>query len=173
VLHRLCNKRAHTLLILFLTVMLIRGLIYVSFIPPWQAPDEEFHYIQSRTLLSIFDRSQLDEWKQDFIDSLLEFNFDGYNPGILSQEQAVVLAEERFEYSRKSLSYLLFGLAALPLSGASVISQLYAMRLVSVLITVITVGIGWATFRTRSFYLYYGDLFPGVPSSAYPHRCCH
>jgi voltage-gated potassium channel Kch len=151
VLDWLRDKRAHKLLILFLTVTLIRGLIYVSFIPPWQAPDEEFHYIQSRVLLSIFDRSQLDDWKQDFIASLLEFNFDGYNPGILSQEQASVLAEERFDSSRKSLSYLLFALAALPLGGASIVSQLYAMRLVSVVITMIVVGIGWATFR---------ELFP-------------
>ncbi len=150
--NRLSDQRTHKLLIFFLTVTLVRGLIYLSVIPPWQAPDEEFHYIQSRMMMSIFDRSQLDEWKQDFIASVLEFHFDDYNPRILSQDQVLDIEEERFATSgRKSLSYPLFALAALPLSGASVVSQLYAMRLVSVLITVITVGIGWATLR---------ELFP-------------
>jgi hypothetical protein len=146
------ERKTCGLLILFLALTLVRGIIYVSVIPPWQAPDEEFHYIQSRRLISMLDGVPEDEWKEPFIASLFQFRYDELNSAILSREHALGLVEARFEGSgRESLSYWPYALAALPLSKASVTAQLYAMRLVSVLMLVAVVAIGWATLR---------ELFP-------------
>jgi hypothetical protein len=144
--------KIHGLLILFLALTLVRGIIYVSVIPPWQAPDEEFHYIQSRRLTSILDGTPEDEWKDAFIASLFQFRYDELNSAILSREHALELVQARFERpGRESLSYWPYALATLLLSKASVTAQLYAMRLVSVLILVAVVAVGWATLR---------ELFP-------------
>lgn len=133
---------------LILGLVLVRGLLYVSLIPPWQSPDEEFHFAQARLLLPARDGANGSDWQQDLLDSLEAFRFYELVP------HAVPPAEIPLRYSqleRNTPAYWLYALAALPWTGQGVLVQLYAMRLVSVLTLVGT---------TALVYLAGRELFP-------------
>ncbi len=74
---RLLAKR-HSILWLLLAVTLVRGLIYTAIVPPWQAPDEPYHFLsaQSPHIQGLPDAES--NWQQlqtEIIASLVQFRF--------------------------------------------------------------------------------------------------
>lgn len=141
------NKAQGRLLWLVLALALVRGLVYVSIIPPWQSPDEPFHFAQARLLLPPASGQTAEQWQQEMLDSLERFNFyilagKPVSPGIPARFSKLV---------RNTPPYWLYALAALPWIEYDVTLQLYIMRLVSVLMLAGSVAL---------VYLASKELFP-------------
>jgi len=152
--------RTNYLFLLFLALSLVRGILYASVIPPWQAPDEitHFEYIsllyQKRHLLQPEDASPL--LQQEIISSMYEDRFWSYIPYPAPEIMPSSLAEIPFVgrssvLGRFSLAYPLSALFFGPVFYQDIVTQLYAMRLVSVILGMLVVGMAFLTVR---------DLFP-------------
>lgn len=132
------------LLWLIIALAFIRGLVYVSVIPPWQSPDEEFHFAQARWLLPPASGQTAEHWQQELRASLERFRF--------YELTDKVPPSSRFtELVRNTPPYWLYALAAFPWIEFDVTAQLYAMRLISVLLFVGSVVLVYLTGR---------ELFP-------------
>jgi 4-amino-4-deoxy-L-arabinose transferase-like glycosyltransferase len=133
---------------LILSLGLIRGFVYVSIIPPWQAPDEEFHFAQARLLLPPATGQTTEDWQQQLLGSLQDLRFYEYVP----QSSPPATVPERYSrLTRNTPPYWLYALAALPWIDHELVLQLYVMRLVSVIISVGTLAL---------VYLSVKELFP-------------
>ncbi|GAB4545029.1 MAG: glycosyltransferase family 39 protein [Anaerolineae bacterium] len=132
------------LLWLIIVLAFIRGLVYVSVIPPWQSPDEEFHYAQARLLLPPPSGHTHEHWQQELRDSLERFRFYELTDKVPPQSRFTQL-------TRNTPAYWLYALAAFPWIEHDVAVQLYAMRLISVLLFVGSVVLVYLTGK---------ELFP-------------
>lgn len=153
------------LLFLLLALTLVRGLIYVAVIPPWQSPDEPFHLLSARSALLQGAPNAADQWEQlkaETAASLCEFRF---------WEQVVHVPAERCPQAIEShpprgLAALApivpraptYYMLALPLrlvSGYPITLQLYWARLFSVLVNLAVVatafGVGRLLFPDDAF----------------------
>jgi Predicted membrane protein (DUF2142) len=139
---------------LLVLLALAHGLLYAVLTPPWQSPDEIAHFEYSH-LLARYDRplSYADadpELERQIISSLYEFRAWDY---IYKPAPTIVpdrLADAPFfgrsrTLDRFSLAYVPYALAVWPFLGQDVVTQLYVMRLVSVVIGALVVAL---TFRT-------------------------
>ena len=152
--------RTNYLFLLFLALSLVRGVLYASVIPPWQAPDEmaHFEYIsllyQERQLLQPDDASL--PLQQEIISSLYQHHFWSYIPYPEPETMPLSLAEIPFVgrssvLARFSLAYPLGALFFGPVFYQDITTQLYAMRLVSVILSMLVVATAFLTVR---------ELFP-------------
>lgn len=152
--------RANYLFPLFLALSLVRGILYASIVPPWQAPDEiaHFEYIsllyQERHFLQPADASPL--LQRRIISSMYENRFWSYIPYPEPVTMPLSLAETPFVgpssvLGRFSLAYLLSALFFGPVFYQDIVTQLYAMRLVSVILGMLVVAMAFLTVR---------ELFP-------------
>lgn len=152
--------RTSYLFLLFLALSLVRGILYASVIPPWQAPDEiaHFEYIsllyQKRHLLQPDDASPL--LQQEIISSLYEHRFWSHIPYPEPETMPLSLAEIPFVggssvLGRFSLAYPLGALFFGSVFYQDIITQLYAMRLLSVGLGMLVVATAFLTVR---------ELFP-------------
>lgn len=142
-----------------LGVTLIRGLLYAALIPPWQAPDETGHleyawllahqgHIPSPTDLSA-------AFEHELLASLYEWRFGAFMVRVLPSKVPARLQDLPSDIfvkrtrtvlsARFSLAYAWQALFILPVRHQDLILQLFAARLSSVLLNVLTVWIAYLT----------------------------
>jgi hypothetical protein len=147
------------LLICLIALTLVRGLLYAAVIPPWQSPDEEFHFAQARLLLPLASGQTAQGWQQELLDSLKRYRFYELGPSKIIPSDIPA----RFsKLERNTPPYWLYALVDLPWIDHGVILQLYVMRLVSVLILIGTTVIVYLTARE----LFPNDAFIPIVASA-------
>ena len=166
--------RMTVVLLLLLGLNLVRGMIYSAVIPPWQAPDEfrHFEYIkllsQKRRLLTAQDSSLT--LQREIIASMIKHNYwrFGYarfpfaprNPPRSFRE--IIWPADPYWLFHPPLYYLL-GAFSLALAGSGDVDvQLYAVRLMSVVLGTLVVLVAFLTAKQ----LFPGDYFLiiGVPA---------
>ncbi|RME98673.1 MAG: DUF2142 domain-containing protein [Chloroflexi bacterium] len=150
------------ILVLLLGLTIIRGIIYISIFPPWLAPDEPAHFEAIRLL------GQVDAWPDRLTYQAspmhpdMKASFDEFRVWQISRHvppsgdnsqtfiqyypptsTASIVSTERYS--------ILYHLLLAPVSKIStsfdIVTQVYLLRLVSLVIVVLTVGIGWSTVR--------------------------
>jgi hypothetical protein len=142
----------------FVALALIRGLLYAAVIPPWQAPDEPAHFEYARLLadkgrlISSNDLSR--PLQQAVIASMVRFRFWDlgyytypYNPAKPPQDFGQIWLSSH-ETHQQPLYYILCAMAIWPWRTADVTTQLYVMRLLSVLFFAGIVAAAFLTART-------------------------
>jgi len=147
-------------LALFLTLALVRGLLYAVATPPWQAPDENGHF-EYAWLIAHLERVPTREdisptFERELLGSLYEWRYgeligrplpeqmpdrvDDLPAQIFARRCRTVLME------RFSLSYLWQALFLRPFRYQDLVFQLYAARFSSVLLNIATVWLAWCIF---------------------------
>ncbi len=152
----------HKLLALLLALTLVRGLIYAAIVPPWQAPDESYHFLSAQLPGLADDPAAGATWegiKSKTVSSLVEFHYWDMNinqPAVRGPEEVSRYLPGGFNFTEqtkpRSFVYYLFSawLKLVPRQGITF--QLYWIRLLSVLLNVAIVAIAYATAR-----LLFGD----------------
>lgn len=161
-MRKLLTLRGSTnyLFLLLLALSLVRGILYASVVPPWQAPDETAHFeyinllYQKRHLLQPDDASL--SLQQEIIPSLYEHRFWSYIPYPQPEIMSSSLAEIPFVgqssvLERFSLAYPISALLFGPVFYQDIVTRLYVMRLVSV---------GLGTLVVAMAFLIVRELFP-------------
>ncbi len=152
------NIRALPVLLSIITVAL--GLIYLAVIPPWAGPDEPRHF-EYVALLNL--KGRLVGWgdanpqvMNEIIRSMDSVNYWKWGvslwkrttPGELPKDFAAIWGESSsHELHQPPLSYLLYLIPYKLLASSSVRTQLYAMRLLSILLDVLVVLAAYVTGR--------------------------
>lgn len=145
------------ILLLLLSLGLVRGLIYSAVTPPWQAPDEfrHFEYIklinEKGRLVTYKDLSE--PLQREIIASMIKYDYwrFGYAPFPFDPANPPQSFEEIVEpfvahsLYQPPLYYLLSALFLSVVSQAEITVQLYAMRLFSVILGVLTVLVAFLT----------------------------
>ncbi|MCY4018275.1 MAG: DUF2142 domain-containing protein [Chloroflexi bacterium] len=121
---------------LFLTILagyLIAGALFAVYTPPWQAPDEPAHYNYVRQVAenSCCPRVEIGDWQSDYLQDLTSTRF--------APEALERLYTIQYEDHHPPLYYLLASLVYKLGNGS-----LVALRLFSVLLGAITVGLTYA-----------------------------
>jgi hypothetical protein len=163
----LLHVRALPALLSILTLAL--GLIYLAVIPPWGGPDEPRHYEYVRLL---YEKGRLVSWSDadkkimiEIIRSMDAVNYwkwgvsewkpNGSAP--LPNDFLAIYPQNAHELHQPPLAYLLY-LVPLELTrGSGILAQLYAMRLLSILLNVVVVLAAYYAGR---------ELFPQDPTLA-------
>ncbi len=129
--------------LLLIALGLVRGLLYSALIPPWQGPDEPQHYEYVRLLR---EKGRLLQWgdstptvEQEVIASMGQFDYWRTGryvyPGSTFNE---IWDGYAHDLQQPPLAYLLY-LGALLIAPDDVALQLYLMRLLSVLLSLIVI----------------------------------
>ncbi len=137
-----------SILYLLLALALVRGVIYASFVPPWQAPDEPGQFERVRASLSVAEWNSTSEnppaWYNDLAQALFTFNYGDFLPTqrpIYSSEaplsQYMVLYQEAYDglYSSQ-IPYALIGWPLFLTNQQDIALQFYLVRLNTVLMNV-------------------------------------
>lgn len=144
------------LLVLILVLTLFRGILYASLVPPWQTPDEPKHFeyvalLQEKGRLVTYEDAS-PALQREIISSMRVYDFwrFGYanSPEQASHSFEDVWNSAFTELDRPPLYYLAASLAYAPFRGMSVDTQLYAIRLFSVVLGVLTVLMTFLAVRT-------------------------
>lgn len=155
-----------------MALALVRGIIYASVMPPWQAPDEPAQFERVRASLDESEWEGTTEGQPDWYDeisrSLFTFHFWHYAipdkrpaPG-QPLNQYVELYHEIYQgmYSSR-IAYLTMGLPLLFAPEQPIIVQLYLTRLNTVLFGVLIVFLGYVI--TKTIFPTDNFLILGVP----------
>jgi len=169
---RVCtNLSFHRWLVLLVILALVRGTLYATFVPAWQAPDETGH-LEYVWLLAHLRRVPMYSdpspgFERQLIDSLYQWRFGDYTAQALPEErperlnqfpQSIVAQRARPVLARRfSLGYVIEALATVPFLHKGLEAQLYAARLSSVLLNAWIVAAAYLTFR---------ELLPREPGTA-------
>ena len=152
-----CSQRA--ILYLILALALVRGVIYASLVPPWQAPDEPAHFERARAALSAEDWAGTSEnqpaWYDELRDELIRFDFLDYTlkarPATADAplNSYIDLYQEVYGglYGSR-LTYAALGWPLFLAPGQPVILQLYLLRLGTVLMNLVIIFLAYLTTRT-------------------------
>ena len=139
------------ILLLLLALTLIRGLIYASVtIPWWQGHDEEYHFAQTKWLIDQWTTTppNLDQnWTQEMIASFAAFPMSRWTLSPERQPNLVNISDRYANLKRPSLSYYPYAWFGYFLTQQDILSQLFALRLVSVLITCGTILFAFLSAR--------------------------
>ncbi len=159
-----------------LSLALVRGLLYAAIIPPWMAPDEPRHFEHVRLIYEngrLVSGSDLSlPIQRAIIASMDRFDFwrfgrfvnPRFRPGTLPQSFDDIWYPGEYnpdepnmahELHQPSLYYALGATVLYALPTDDVTMQLYVLRLLSVLICVVIVGLAYLVSRT---------LFPEEPA---------
>ncbi len=149
--------RRRTWLVLLLGLALIRGLIYMAVIPPWQAPDETGHFEYAWLIAHLGRLPSAQDVSSSFegemIESLYKWRYGDLIGRALPEEMpshlsdlpsyiwpsvARTILSERF-----SLAYAWQALFLLPFRDQDLVTLLFVARFSSVLLNV---GIVWLAF---------------------------
>jgi hypothetical protein len=144
-----CSDRQRKTLALLLSLSLIRGILYSAVTPPWQAPDEPDHFQYAVFLVRYlrFPTRQdvaAEEWLQAQVyASMQEFDFwvrraHTLPPPALEEEYGAAVGHP-------PLYYLFGAFLLVPFSHCDLVTQLYALRLWSVLLGTLTVLVAYLT----------------------------
>jgi len=156
------------LLWLLLALALVRGLLYVAVIPPWQIPDEPYHFLSAHLpLIGLGETgtAQLEALKADTMHSMLAFHFwerVSGAPSVTTEAEAARYLPNGFQFTvdSKPRSYTYYALAAwlAPAAHLDVTQQLYWGRLLSVLALLADTTIVYGAARL----LFGSEIFAGV-----------
>ena len=163
-----------SILFWLLALALIRGIIYASLVPPWQAPDEPAQFERVRASLSAIDWNSTSEngpsWYDDLIRSLFAFGFWNFLDDSRPIYEPHAPLNRYFSpyqelYGGLYGSRPTFALIGWPLFLArdqDITLQLYLVRLNTVLMNVGIVGLAYLIVRA----IFPQDTFlaVGVPS---------
>jgi len=155
------RRGRHWTLALLLTLALVRGCLYMTVVPPWQAPDETGHFEYawliarlgclptSDDLSSGFEQellASLYEWRYgDFIDRPLPERMPAQMhdlPAQIFAARSRTVIPQRF-----SLAYLWQALFIWPFRHQDLVFQLYAARFSSVVLNLAVVWLAWCIFH--------------------------
>lgn len=150
------RPRIDYLLALILGLTLVRGVVYASVIPPWQAPDEpkHFEYVallqDKRRLVTYEDASP--ELQREIITSMRVHDFwrFGYvnTPELLARSFEDVWKNASTQLNRPPIYYIAASLFSWAFRGGPLEAQLYVIRLFSILLGVLTVLMAYLAVRT-------------------------
>jgi len=166
-------KSDHKILILLISLTIIRGIIYIAIIPPWLGPDEVAHFEAIRLI------GQKGQWPTEEVyrttpmhpqmaasfDAFRIWQISGLIPPDINNPAQTLLINYYPPTSSGSLVFagnyplvyhILLAPLALLLSPLDIVSQLYLLRLVSLLMITITIISAW--FFTNTIF----------PQSTYP-----
>ena len=147
------QRRGVVLLALLVLLALTRGALYVALTPPWQAPDEPQHYQMVRLLMELGRIPQRSDAQsavvlhETVVASLSATGFwetrhhlprpqleGAYSAtAVLNAEKMMAAVDHPPVY------YALAALALWPFSASSILTQLYVLRLLSVLMSLVTI----------------------------------
>ena len=156
----------YKILFILIAISLVQGFIYSAIIPPWQAPDEPRHFEYVKLL---YEKRRLVGWgdvtpsvEQEIIASMDRYNFWQFgivhaqvfpSEGLPQSFKDIWIPGVSHELHQPPLAYLVYA-TVLPLAGPDLATQLYAMRLISVLM---------GTLVVLAAYLTMMELFPEDP----------
>lgn len=159
-------------LTLLIGLTIIRGILYLAVFPPWLAPDEPAHFEAIRLIAQTGEWPTRAAYETTPMRPDMTASFDDFRvwqiskhvppPGDNSQtflqyypptSTASIVSIERYSV----LYHFLLAFVSWLSSSLGVVSQLYLLRLASLVLVVLTVWAGWVTV---------GRLFPG--SLIYP-----
>jgi hypothetical protein len=140
---------------LLLALALVRGLLYASLTPPWQAPDEPGHFEHAHLLAYYGRLITLEDARPELEGALIRslYQYRGWEyvrqtpPDPVPARLHELTGLNSRTLWRFSLAYVPYALAARPLLGQDVTLQLLAMRLVSVLLSPLVVLLTYLTAR--------------------------
>lgn len=150
------NIRHLPLLLSLVTISL--GLIYLAVIPPWGGPDEPRHYEYVRLLN---EKGRLVSWEdanpeleREIIRSMDSVNFWDWGATLWKRAEPGTLPtgfdqiwRSAHELHQPPLAYLLYVLPLKLVESSGITTQLYVMRLVSILLNVVVVLAAYMTGR--------------------------
>jgi hypothetical protein len=138
-----------------LALAIMHGILYAVLIPPWQAPDEIAHFEYSRLLVDYWrplaPEDASPDLEREIIDSLYRFQAWAWIGQVAPKDrptqwwQMPFFALSRTVGARFSMAYIPYALAVWPVVNADIVTQLYAMRAVSVLFGVGVVLLAFLT----------------------------
>lgn len=143
-----------------LALTLVRGLLYAVLIPPWQAPDEPGQFERAKAALSAQDWASTSAngpaWYDDLSQSLFTFAMwdflDGKRPGYVAGQplsRYITLYNEAYDGQYGSQpTYAAIGWPILFAPGASIVSQLYLVRLNMVLMNLAVIYLIYRLVQT-------------------------
>lgn len=152
------------LLYWLLALALVRGLIYASLVPPWQAPDEPAQFERAKAALNGRDWNSTSEtgpaWYDDLVRSLYAFNYwdfvdddrPVYSPDSLLNEYIAPYHEIYGGLYGSRLTYGLLGWPLVLAPGQDLALQLYLVRLYTVLMNLGIILLAYLMVR---------EIFPG------------
>ncbi|MDX1520293.1 MAG: hypothetical protein R3264_01540 [Anaerolineae bacterium] len=161
-----------SILKIILLLALTRGVFYALIVPPWQASDEPAHFERVRAAFSASDWTATSEnppaWYDELRDGLVTFKFSDFitiptaNSPTAPLNQYIGLYQEIYNglYGSR-VSYIFMGLPLIFGPNQPVISQLYWVR-----INTILMGVGIIVFAYLTTRLIFPDshfLSLGVP----------
>ncbi len=160
-----CSRRETTLLVLLLALTLVRGMIYVAVIPPWQVPDEPYHFSSAWLPLLPPAPDTDTAWRTlqtEIASSMVRLRFWDYTvfeqaPQDLQEENARLkdIVATRRPAAPRAFTYYILALALRLVQHRDIVFQLYWARLCSVLvnlgIVVLAVWVGRIMFRGDPF----------------------
>jgi len=162
-----------SILYFVLALALIRGIIYASVVPPWQAPDEPPQFERAKAALTnadwVSDSQNPTDWYQDIAKSLFAFDFfdflDTSRPEYSPDEPIT-----RYTYLYQEIygnlygSRIMYALIGWPLSLTDfddITLQLYLIRINTVLMNVAIIFL--AFLLTKTIFPNAPFMFWGVP----------
>lgn len=163
-----------TILGFILGLALVRGVVYASFVPPWQAPDEPAQFERTRAALTTAEWHSTSEngpaWYGELIETLCVFDFWDFLPGprretcspdALLNEYFVPYHEAYSGLYGSRLTYAIMGWPLFLARHLDIALQLYLARLNTVLMNVAIIFFAYLTTRT----IFPDDVFLslGVP----------
>ncbi|WP_322798541.1 hypothetical protein [Thermoflexus sp.] len=144
---------------LLVTMALIRGLLYATLIPPWQAPDETGHF-EHAWLVARLGRIPTPQdadpvLEQAMIASLYEWRYGDYlgrplpprMPERLGDLPPEIFASRSRTLGRFSLAYLWIALWLLPVQHEDLLIGLYLARFSSVVLNAAILVMAWRLFH--------------------------
>lgn len=137
----------------------MRGLIYASIVPPWQAPDEPAQFERTRAALTAAEWVSSSEnglaWHQDLVRSLFTYNFWDFLPGPRQPyspdaplNRYIVPYHELYSglYASRP-PYAIMGWSLFLARDLDITLQLYLVRLNMVLMNVAVIFLAYLTVR--------------------------
>ncbi len=150
---------AKPVLYFLLALALARGLVYASFVPPWQAPDEPAHFERAKAALAADDwaatsrtgpywyaelpRSMLTFAVYDFLDTPRKY----YSPHDYINRHVPLYQEGYQGLYGSQPTYALIGWPLLWAGHQDMTLQMYLVRLNTVLMNVGIILLAWLTVR--------------------------
>ncbi len=150
-------------LVLLLALAMVRGVIYSSVVPLWQAPDEPSHFEYVKLILERRSLPQegdiFPSVSREIVASMIEQDVGRYQPAAFVPPEARIAPQPPdipgpSQLSHSPSYYLLNALLLAPLEEQDVATQAYAARLVSVALSTLVVLVAFLTAR---------ELFPKEP----------
>ncbi len=159
------SRRDMGLLALLLALTLVRGLIYAAIIPPWQVPDEPYHFSSARLPLLSSASHREAAWRNlqtEIASSMIQLRFWDYtvfepSPQNAQEERTRLEAATRTPRpaAPRAFTYYLLSGALYFVRHQDVVLQLYWARLWSILVNI---GIVFLAIQAGRI-LFRGDPF--------------